>query len=852
MTTEMISILSPMYTEDERWVANAIKMEIQRGKQQYATYLPYSDGLEMELFEFLSSSEGAADSSEAKRAILLSSALNFYNIIRSAACVLVCDGRTPDEGSVFWAAVAFASGKPVVLYKSDYRIFMSTGDNSMVTGLCLDYVPVKDIKKLNDRVASHINKYSEHPWKGEHIPGYNKLLQSLGEKVWTSYKGRSLRDILTALKNDPLVESLIPDEGKEYEKLDIQRKVYCSGPLFCPAEIREITKIAKSLEGAGLDTYLPHRDGTEAMMEDLDVDFLRGQAIAGHTADINSFTIDVYQLFECPLFVINLNGRVPDDGAVAEAGMAFAMGRPSVLYRSDSRAFFSSGHGFVHPALQMAGHLFDPIDNYDEIPGKLINKAGFLKDRFGYSLEIHHEVKAVYDLGKKYNKDLNDIYTGNVEMWHGNRFYLWRAAHTIGGPVDLTPKGQQHAMIGQYWREFHPYATWMQEGIFPISPICLADLTGNRYADVVSFTNDGVWVALNRGKGSFQTPKRVVKDFGENTGWSAEKHLCLLADLTGNHCADIVGFADNGLEVAFNNGNGTFQNVREFKWEWGFGYNDGWRVTRNPRLLADLTGNHCADIIGFGDDDVHVALNKGDGTFQALKTALKGCFCINQGWSVEMHPRLLADLTGNHCADIVGFAGNTVWTALNNGDGTFQAPKPVVFNVFCWEAGWRVETHPRFLVDLTGNHCADIIGFGENGIWTALNNGDGTFQAPRLVENLPWKPEMVSMIHPQIFMVDLTGNGCADVVISTDLEVMVAFNNGKGIFQDFKKLSDKFSRSQYFGGRLERKIPPNFLVDVTGDGYADFVSFRDDGLQVALNNGNGTFGLPKIVFGNFF
>jgi FG-GAP-like repeat len=40
-----------------------------------------------------------------------------------------------------------------------------------------------------------------------------------------------------------------------------------------------------------------------------------------------------------------------------------------------------------------------------------------------------------------------------------------------------------------------------------------------------------------------------------------------------------------------------------------------WFVNTNPRLLADLTGDGYADIIGFGDAGVYIALSNGDGTF---------------------------------------------------------------------------------------------------------------------------------------------------------------------------------------------------------------------------------------------
>ena len=43
------------------------------------------------------------------------------------------------------------------------------------------------------------------------------------------------------------------------------------------------------------------------------------------------------------------------------------------------------------------------------------------------------------------------------------------------------------------------------------------------------------------------------------------------------------------------------------------------------------------------------------------------------------------------------------------------------------------DQHPRFVADLSGDGRADIVGFGDDGVWTSLGNGDGTFQPPRLV-----------------------------------------------------------------------------------------------------------------------
>ena len=145
-------------------------------------------------------------------------------------------------------------------------------------------------------------------------------------------------------------------------------------------------------------------------------------------------------------------------------------------------------------------------------------------------------------------------------------------------------------------------------------------------------------------------------------------------------------------------------------------------------------------------------------------------------WLVERSPRFLADITGDGRADIVGFGESGVWTALSNGDGTFAdaARRPGGFRhrggrlagrqastlpgrhhrrrarrhrrlrrrrrlrrarqrrrhlrrrrsssstiSATTAGGWRIDKHPRFLADITGDGRADIIGFGDAGVYVA-------------------------------------------------------------------------------------------------------------------------------------
>ena len=64
-----------------------------------------------------------------------------------------------------------------------------------------------------------------------------------------------------------------------------------------------------------------------------------------------------------------------------------------------------------------------------------------------------------------------------------------------------------------------------------------------------------------------------------------------------------------------------------------------------------------------------------------------------------------------------------MWVAINNGDGTFQAPKLVIDGFGAAAGGWRVERHPRFVADLNGDGKADVLGFGNAGVWESLNLG---------------------------------------------------------------------------------------------------------------------------------
>jgi len=302
-----------------------------------------------------------------------------------------------------------------------------------------------------------------------------------------------------------------------------------------------------------------------------------------------------------------------------------------------------------------------------------------------------------------------------------------------------------------------------------------------------------VLISINNGDNTFQDPKMAIQDFAYNAGgWHVEKHIRFMADIRNTGRADIVGFGDVGVIVSLNNGTGSFAPAKLAVTDFGYKAG-GWRIEKHLRFLGDVYGTGLLDIIGFGENNVLIGKNNGNGTFEPGQAVVNDMCYSAGGWRIEKHPRFVYDLTGNGRVDLIGFGDAGVFVALNE-YGTFQAPKLVLEYFGYNSGGWRVEKHPRFIADLTGNKAGDIVGFADGGVYVAINNGDGTFQAAKKVisnfgyDTFGWRVEK----HLR-FPVDLTGDGRADIIGFGDNVVFVSYNDGKGNFGPVENLLSQFA-----------------------------------------------------------
>jgi FG-GAP-like repeat len=309
---------------------------------------------------------------------------------------------------------------------------------------------------------------------------------------------------------------------------------------------------------------------------------------------------------------------------------------------------------------------------------------------------------------------------------------------------------------------------WSSNDTYPRE---LADVNGDTRADIVAFSAAGVYESLATGNGSFMAPTFELAAFGTMAGgWSSDNtYPRVLADVSGDGKADIVAFSSAGVYESLATGNGDFM-APTFELA-AFGTTaGGWSSDDTyPRRLADVNGDTRADIVAFSSAGVYESLATAGGHF-AMPTFELAAFGTNAGgWSNDnTYPRALADVNGDHMADIVGFSSAGVYVSRATGNGHFGAPtfELAAFGAGAGAGGWTSQDlYPRTLADVNGDGMADIVGFGSAGVYTSLATGGGhfaspTFQLSAFGLDAGWSSDTT---YPRQ-LADINGNGTGDIV----------------------------------------------------------------------------------------
>ena len=300
-------------------------------------------------------------------------------------------------------------------------------------------------------------------------------------------------------------------------------------------------------------------------------------------------------------------------------------------------------------------------------------------------------------------------------------------------------------------------------------------------------------------------------------------------------------FADGLASFQFANGTLVAAN---------FGQAQGWTDQGVfVRTLADVNGDHKLDIVGFGYSAVRVALANGDGTFQAAKVAVVD-FGVAEDWiNQDKTPRVLADVDGDGRADIVGFGYAGAAVALGQADGTF-APAKLGIADFGGMEGWNSDAiNHRQLIDLNGDGRADIVGFGYGGVSVALGRADGTFANTKSA--IAEFGAAQGWLNQDVFFrqfADINGDGQLDLVGFAATGTVVALGNGDGTFAMPRQVLANYGAVQ---GWTSQSANPRLFADLNHDGRADLVGFGYSGVRVALGQADGGFAPATLAISDF-
>lgn len=113
------------------------------------------------------------------------------------------------------------------------------------------------------------------------------------------------------------------------QRIGMGTKVYFAAPMFSQADKNFNLEVVKILEDAGYQVFLPQRDGLEAAL------------LVGKTEEElvkMIFELDAQQVKKADIVFMNIDGRVPDEGAAVELGMAYMLGKRCYGFKTDTHS----------------------------------------------------------------------------------------------------------------------------------------------------------------------------------------------------------------------------------------------------------------------------------------------------------------------------------------------------------------------------------------------------------------------------------------------------------------------------------------------------------------------------------
>jgi hypothetical protein len=385
-----------------------------------------------------------------------------------------------------------------------------------------------------------------------------------------------------------------------------------------------------------------------------------------------------------------------------------------------------------------------------------------------------------------------------------------------------------------------------------IGSMAVADVNHDGKVDVViisyysvnyTWSKMTVQTFLGNGDGTFASPTPALTTINHVRAFTEiEPNGLALADVNHDGSLDLISVLENRtsqntgqitVSVTLGNNSGAFSGFSPSLPVMVVNTYDGFRLfmTSGGIYAVDLNKDGILDLVLSGQFEIFTALGNGDGTFQSTAEAMGG-----KG-TVGSYQLAFADVNNDGNVDLIN---NGYFTSVypGRGDGTFGS---ALSNYISSGGG----SNSMAVVDLNGDEILDLV--QAEGTYRKISvlygRGDGTYTGATMLSSPATGIEAGNLTLE--VAADVTGDGNTDLVelnqpFGQRAHLVTAVSDGKGNFNYMSALSDGEFPSYTF-------IQP-VAADFNGDGKQDIILSGPYGsLWVALSNGDGTFQPPIAI-----
>jgi nucleoside 2-deoxyribosyltransferase len=151
----------------------------------FAVYLPHRDGMEFRYIHQLLVGQGWSPPAAAHFLHEAIFALDIFQLVEECDSVVWnLNGRTPDEGAVSEAAIAWTLGMPLIAYKDDVRSLITGRDNPLLAGL-VGFQTLGDRSEIPRALRTAIGSSAAPRRSPETLPPKVREASSRGRQLWT-------------------------------------------------------------------------------------------------------------------------------------------------------------------------------------------------------------------------------------------------------------------------------------------------------------------------------------------------------------------------------------------------------------------------------------------------------------------------------------------------------------------------------------------------------------------------------------------------------------------------------------------------------------------------------------------